>query len=35
MPKTLIIDVLMQQLEALFVEEILQVRAKVDQGKSI
>ena len=30
MPKTLMIDVLMQQSEALFVEELLQVRAKVD-----
>jgi hypothetical protein len=30
MPKILMIDVLIQQSEALFVEELLQVRAKVD-----
>ncbi|WP_016950716.1 hypothetical protein [Anabaena sp. PCC 7108] len=30
MPKTLIVDVIMQQLDALSVEELLEVRAKVD-----
>ncbi|MGM3305956.1 hypothetical protein ACSQ6I_08240 [Anabaena sp. WFMT] len=30
MPKTLMIDVIMQQLDALSVEELLDVRAKVD-----